>query len=187
MRKIAAVLAAGLTLAACGAAPESPAGGGPAPKGTGRQRRTIGIYSAVVRQLVTVDHTFGSGPPPFKHVYVLDHAVERAGDPMEDDDNSAAHFSDEVKEGLREELKHLPPIDFISDPDSVRLGKDGMRGVKDHGVVITLGPIAGRRGKAKVANSLWCGGLCGQWLTYVVELEDGSWEVTETTGPAAIS
>jgi hypothetical protein len=40
---------------------------------------------------------------------------------------------------------------------------------------------------ALVPVSLWCGGLCGTWLTYRVELTDGTWSVTGIEGPVAVS
>jgi hypothetical protein len=54
-------------------------------------------------------------------------------------------------------------------------------------VIITLGPIARRKGRVHVANGLWCGGVCGQWLTYVLREFEGQWSITGTTGPYAIS
>jgi hypothetical protein len=38
-----------------------------------------------------------------------------------------------------------------------------------------------------VPVSLWCGGLCGTWLTYRLDFADGAWAVTGTEGPRAIS
>lgn len=190
VKKIVALLLTGVMLAACGATShESGAGGAPegAPPNSDSGDRTIEIYAAVIRRLVTKDHTFGGSSSPFEHVYVVDGAVEDAGDPMEGDGEPGPPFSDEVKEGLKEELGGLPPIDFVSDPDYVRLGTDKMDGVKNEGVIITLSPIARDGDKVEVPNSLWCGGLCGQWLTYVVELRSGDWEVTGTTGTSAIS
>jgi hypothetical protein len=37
----------------------------------------------------------------------------------------------------------LLPIDFISDPDSARFGKDLMGGVEKNGVIVTVGPNRG--------------------------------------------
>ena len=192
VKKTVALLLTGVMLAACGATPhESGAGGArkgvPPNSDSNSGERTIEIYAGVIRRLVTKDHTFGGSSSPFEHVYVVDGAVEDAGNPMEGDGEPGAPFSDEVKGGLKEELGGLPPIDFVSDPDSVRLGTDKMEGVKNEGVIITLSPIARDGDRVEVPNSLWCGGLCGQWLTYVVELKGDGWEVTGTTGPSAIS
>jgi hypothetical protein len=147
--------------------------------------RSMAIYSAVIRRLVTKDHTFGQGESPFGHVYVVDGVVPKAGrvnqsftaEPEEP-------FSDDLKRGIREELLDLPPIVFVPDRESA-LG--GAGSVLNDGVIITLGPIQPSGNRVKVENNLWCGGLCGQWLTYVVERQDDRWRITGTVGPYAIS
>jgi hypothetical protein len=194
MRRTALLLlAAVLISAACDS--ESP-GQGPAVKqeqdasGTDRNdsdRRTVEIYAAVIRRLVTKDHTFGRASSPFDHVYVLDGPLPGGDWPRNDAVRSDKQFSMAVRKALEVELSGLPPIDFISDPDTARLGKDLMGGVKKDGVILTVGPILGRGHNVKVANSLWCGGLCGQWLTYRLKFRGGDWRVTGTVGPMSIS
>jgi hypothetical protein len=49
-------------------------------KAEGDQRKAS-VYAAVIRRLVTKDHTFGGEPPPFERVFVIDGAVEGAADP----------------------------------------------------------------------------------------------------------
>lgn len=38
-----------------------------------------------------------------------------------------------------------------------------------------------------VPVSLWCGGRCGTWFTYRLDVVDGSWVVTGIEGTIAIS
>jgi hypothetical protein len=38
-----------------------------------------------------------------------------------------------------------------------------------------------------VPVSMWCGGVCGTWLTYRLDLIDTAWVVTGIEGPIAIS
>jgi hypothetical protein len=64
---------------------------------------------------------------------------------------------------------------------------DDLRPTVEGAVIIGVGEPILDRGAATVAVSLWCGGLCGTWLTYRVELVDGAWTVTGTVGPVAIS
>ncbi|MBA3350598.1 MAG: hypothetical protein H0T12_08595, partial [Actinobacteria bacterium] len=136
----------------------------------------------MVRRLVTKDHTFGASRSPFGHVYIVNGVVKGAGDPMEGNREPGTPFTEEIKEGLRKELDGIPPVSFVTDLESVRLGLDGMRGIKNDGVIITLGPLTGDAATVEVSNSLWCGGECGQWLTYIVKLRGGHWSVTGTTG-----
>ena len=151
--------------------------------------RRIEIYSAVIRRLVTRDHTFGSGPSPFQRVYVLDGVISDASDPMAANllGPAARPFPPPLVSGIRERLRRLPPLRFVNNAKRVRRGKP-LYGVKNDGVIISLGRIeVTRPHRVQVSNSLWCGGLCGQWLTYVLREEDGRWRITGTTGPVAIS
>lgn len=150
------------------------------------EERTVAIYAAVIRRLVTKDHTFGRAKSPFAHVYVVDGAVENAGHVTKEGE-PGERFGRKIKEGIRQQLRSLPPIDFVRAPDSVRIGADGLGGVKNDGVIITLGPIPRGQDKVKVQNNLWCGGRCGQWLTYVLRRQGGNWRVIGTMGPYAIS
>lgn len=149
--------------------------------------RSVEIYAAVIRRLVTKDHTFGGAPSPFDRVYILDGLRQGAGNPNKGLGPPDKRFSGEIKKALKIELASLPPIEFISDPDSVRVGENLMGGVKREGVIVTVGPILGGGHNVKVANSIWCGGLCGQWLTYRVKLKGGNWRIMGTVGPSAIS
>jgi hypothetical protein len=190
---IGILVAATLAVAAC------EADSGPsAPRGERRivdhgddrttpDRRAVGIYAAVIRRLVTEDHTFGGGPSPFDHVYVLDAPRVGAGDAVEPGARSDGRFSREMKESLQTRLAALPPIDFIPRSRAARQGSGLQTRVKKNGVIISVGPIIGRGRSVKVSNSLWCGSLCGQWQTYRVKLEGGSWQVQGTVGVVAIS
>ena len=67
-----------------------------------------------------------------------------------------------------------------------RFGKDLMGGVKKNGVIVTVSPIVGGGRNVKAPDSLWCGGLCEQWLTYGLMVRDAL-AVRGTVGPIAIS
>ena len=146
------------------------------------------IYAAVIRRLVTRDHTFGRGPSPFLYVYVVNGAIETAGHAVGDHFGPASQtFPPRLREGLQRRLQDLPPLRFIRHGNDVRRGQQGMGGVKNDGVIISLGRIERNRGRVEVATGLWCGGTCGQWLTYVLERDVVGWRITGTTGPYAIS
>jgi hypothetical protein len=150
----------------------------------------VEIYSAVIRRLVTKDHTFGGGPSPFEHIYVINGPIEDAGDPMAGTLFGPAPrpFPPDVVAGIQDRLQDLLPVQFVNDGDNVRRGKQRLGDVRNDGVIISLGPIEQRKkGRVHVSNGLWCGGTCGQWLTYVLREEQGRWKITGTTGPYAIS
>jgi hypothetical protein len=171
-----------------GATTEVPASG---PMRT-ETRRTIDIYAAVIRRLVTRDHTFGQTEPPFKVIYVLDGAVQGAADPQKtlDEPDRAQRFASEIKDGLAEELEDLPGLTFVGRRSAVIEEAGDAVGpgrVMNGGVLLTLGPIVATGTNAEVEANLWLNGLVGQWLTYVVRKRDGTWQVTGTTGPVSIS
>jgi hypothetical protein len=158
---------------------------------TSQSDREAAIYAAAVRQLVTKDHTFGGGDPGFKIVYVVDGAVERAEDPTSASEPKKP-FSHDLKDGVRflSSLAELPPVEFVAERDLVVIGTQSGSSpghVKNHGVLISLGPIEGEGDRVEVGTSLWINGLAGQWLTYVLTGDDDAWKVTGTTGPMAIS
>jgi hypothetical protein len=195
MRRTAVILIAAV-IAACGCASQgaqpstspSPSVGTAAPTDDGGAE--VEVYAAVIRRLVTEDHTFGRGASPFRHVYVVNGPIPDAGDPGAVGalfEVAPEPFPPHVMAGIVEELDDLPPVTFVADADRVRRGGRGMGGVRHDGVVIALGPLEPRDERIHVSTSLWCGGLCGQWLTYVLAEDDGRWEITGTTGPQAMS
>ncbi len=163
-----------------------------APRPTQAVERTAAIYAAVIRQLVTKDHTFGRADPGFKVVYVLDGAVDGAEDSMKTTDEYVPYerFGDDVEARLKEKLDDLPPIVFVKERSSVIEGDKGGSApghVIDDGVLLTLGPIVGDERRVEVGSNLWIDGLAGFWATYVAEHRGAEWKVTGTTGTVAIS
>jgi hypothetical protein len=197
MKRLALALMLILIPLGCGSEAEEldSASPGNQPEGTdsaGQLSRETSVYAAVIRQLVTKDHTFGGADPGFKVVYVMDGVVAGAGkvDGNVEESDPAQPFGDEVKAGLLSALEDLPPIEFVSQRSSVVVGTNSGTApgsVKNSGVLISLGPIEGNGTKIEVGNSLWISGLAGQWLTYVLQARDGAWKVVGTTGPVAIS
>ncbi len=193
MREMLVILfAATIVAAGCTNEPEQPSTAPSPPMGTATPTEDVAaeieIYSAVIRRLVTKDHTFGRGPSPFKHVYVVNGAISDAGDPLGDHFGPPKEpFPSELVHDVEQRLQDLPPVRFVSDANDLRRGKEGAGGVKNNGVIITLSPIQRKDGKVHVPNGLWCGGTCGQWLTYVLAEDGARWKITGTTGPYAIS
>jgi hypothetical protein len=192
MRTPTLLAAMSLALPACGAGseqgnrPQAPLGGGGG--GATSSERTADVYSAVVRQLVTRDHTFGRAPSPFKRVYIVDGVVADASDPrMPAYADVKRPFAAAVKNGMLESLQDLPSIEFVTDPTDVVVDENDCPRVKADGVLLSLGAISGGGRRVTVPNGLFFACLGGQWLTYVLELKGGAWTVVGTRGPVAIS
>ncbi|MDR9451382.1 MAG: hypothetical protein RI637_09215, partial [Acidimicrobiia bacterium] len=64
---------------------------------------------------------------------------------------------------------------------------DDLRPTIDGAAIITLGPVSIDGNDATIDMEMWCGGLCGIWLTYELEVGDAGWEVLGTVGPIAVS
>lgn len=184
MRRLVALSAAALALVSGCAGQQGPEGSpneGPDPATS----RTVSIYEAVIRQLVTTDDsTFGPNPK-FPAIYLLDQAKGAAGDP-ESPETQGTSLPEDVKRGLLDALSDLP-VEFVSDEESVVTPVEEGGGVKEEGVVVTLGPIPDGEEQVEVQASLYAGPLAGTWLTYVVKRSSQGWNVTGTTGPVAVS
>ena len=186
-----ALLALMLAAAACTGGssdpPENEPTGTPAPAPLDDAERTVAIYSAVVRRLVTVDHTLGEGPVPFDRVFVVDGVVEDAADPRTGENEVAEPFPGEVRDGMKEELSDLPPVSFVRDAADVVVGPGTCPRVRANGALISLGAIEGDDRRVEVPNELYLACLGAQWLTYVVERSGDGWDVTAVTGPVEIA
>jgi hypothetical protein len=179
-------LVAGLLAGCAGEAPPRP---GLQPNADPVVERQVAIYAAVIRQLLTVDHTFGEEGPALEIVYVLDRPVDNAGSPDMGTapEREGEPFSVAVRAGLRAALSDLPPIEFVPDREDVVVEKDGFPMVKGGDGLVTLGFLPAGGNRLEVPASLYFTGLAGTWLTYVVEGSGNDWKVTGTTGPVAIS
>jgi hypothetical protein len=147
----------------------------------------VEVYSAVIRQLYTVDHTFEQ-PPNWPRIYVL-----RATDDTIAGDGSQVKasivLSADVQAGVEQALSDLPTeLVWIDSWDEVEIG--GETGLVDggEGAILTLGNLHPQADSTlQVPVGMTCGGLCGTGMTYVLEEVDGSWQVTDIVGPVWIS
>jgi ABC-type transport system involved in multi-copper enzyme maturation permease subunit len=145
------------------------------------------LYAAVVRQLYTVDHTFGNNPPKIPMIYILTTTDDKAGDPR-GASASPAKLGEDLQQSISERLKDLPAeIRYVSDRKEVPLNaQDGA--VTDGGAIITLGNIFARvDGKMQVAGSIYFSGTASGGKTYLLEKNGDLWKITGTTGVEWIS
>jgi len=121
----------------------------------------VSIYEAVIWQLVTTgDSTFGPNPQ-FPVIYLVDRAKEAAANP-ESPADAGTPLPDEGKRALLAALLELP-LEFVADDDAVILPVEEGGGVKDQGVVVTLGPIPEGEDQVEVEASLYAGNLAATW------------------------
>ncbi len=143
------------------------------------------VMAAAIQRLVTQDHTFGSGPPPFTEYLVQERIDPSAGGPTRATAAELRALTSEERSAIESVLAGLGPLRWIGDPDDWRT--EELMPTIDGAVILGVGEPKITQGVALVPVSLWCGGLCGTWLTYRVEAIDGAWQVTGTEGPVSIS
>jgi hypothetical protein len=107
------------------------AGQGSAP-GPSRESQ---VYAAIVRRVVTVDHTFGGGDPGFGVIYVLDRATPRAAEGIVPGAEEGTPIPPEVQREIRAALSDLPPIRFVPRREEVVGPMEDGGVVKHHGAL----------------------------------------------------
>lgn len=152
--------------------------------GEGDSGDTAAVLAAAVQELITVDHTFGEGPPPFTDYLLLD-ATDPAAGSGDPGDGVGRTLTDGERSAIEEVVSNYGSVQWIADPGDYRT--DDLRPTVEGAAIVGVGEPVFDQQAALVPVSLWCGGLCGTWLTYRVEVVDGTWVVTGVDGPIAIS
>jgi hypothetical protein len=171
---IALVAGAALLIGACGKAAS--------PGSEGVNEREVAIYAAVIREMAGTEEFY-------RQIFVYERPCPGAGDPeRSSSDDCARPLSGEEQAAILERLKDLPPVEFVSDAKPIQ---DRIFNATEEGtegdVLIRFGPAPDGENRVEVPASAYCGGLCGHWMTLVVQREDEGWKVTGTTGPVSIS
>jgi hypothetical protein len=147
------------------------------------------IYAAVVRQLATIDDTFGGQLKPPK-LFIIRNTDDRVGNPTAQSEQSPSKLiSPTTQNDITRILPDLPStiiwVDKLADAE---FEGQGISSVKDGGAVITLGNIDLQDdGSVQLAGSIYVGKLAAGGTTYILQKKDGVWEITSTSGARWIS
>ena len=173
-RTVLIIAAFSMVVAACGSDGSGPVATTtePGPATAEAEAWTTEILVQATMHLLRNDTTFGQGHM-FPTVLVVDHLKD--GTPLTADQMSA----------LSTAITRLSDVRFISDQDDFIT--DDLRPTIEGAAIITLGPPVIDGNEATIDMEMWCGGLCGIWLTYALEVGDAGWEVVGTVGPIAVS
>ena len=145
--------------------------------GVEEQSDAAAVLAAASYQLLTVDHGFGADAvAPFSQVHVAEQIGDRPG---------------MLLRSLERELiaaavnQAGADVDFETDPNGLieKLFDAPRPGV----AVVVFDELRLETGRAEIDLHLWCGSLCGIFLTYEVIQEDGGWIITGPIGPIAMS
>jgi hypothetical protein len=177
MKRITILLAIAIAATACGTSePDPDVSGGNA---------ASGVLAAAVLELITENHTFGDGPPPFTE-YLLQASLDpSAGDPIGDSGTQARALTGSERAAIEAAVESFGTVRWIDEPAEWRT--DDLRPTIEGAAIIGVGEPTFDEDGALVPVSLWCGGLCGTWLTYRLAETDRGWQVTGIEGPVAVS
>jgi hypothetical protein len=163
-----------MLLSACGSGQGDPVTTTTAPGPTnpaGDAWKTEILVQATMH-LLRNDTTFGPGHV-FPAVLIVDRLKD--GTPLTADQIAA----------LTTAVSSLSDVRFIASQDDFIT--DDLRPTIEGAALLTLGSPDIDGNEATIDMGMWCGGLCGIWLTYALEVGDAGWEVLGTVGPIAIS
>ncbi len=142
------------------------------------------VLAAVVRQIYTKDDTFG-GNSKLPLVYLLS---------VDDADGNAIPYSSParalpapVQQGVVAALSDLPTqLKWVASAGEVKRDKNNV--VEGNGAIITLGKVQPQPdGTVRVTSSIYLGPMAAGGQTYILENQDGKWQVTGTIGAQWIS
>jgi len=154
----------------------------PSPTSPLSENHQAAIYAAVVRQLYTVDHTFGDNPPNFPVIYLVRATDDSVGDPNAPQAESQL-LPDATRMEIVAALDDLPAKFVWVDAADEVPRDDQTHAVAGDGAIITLGNIHIQDdSKALVSAQLFFSMLGATGKTYILELLDGEWQVTGDTG-----
>lgn len=184
------IFAAAIALTGCSvhsrAAQPSPPQKAPNPTHTPRpvDRQAL-IYAAVLRQYLTSGDAAIAADYQFPQIFVIDHAVAGAGA------SGPGTSGDEpippaARRAITRALTDVGPLTFVASGDEVIVAP-GCAHVRDHGILITLGPVEGTGDRVQVGVNGFMACLGANSLTYAVQQTSSGWMVSGITalGPVA--
>lgn len=150
--------------------PPPPGGGGPAlPEDPSRSQ----LLGAAISRMVKTDNSFGGGEP-FARIEI----ATGVGEPP------SAQLTELDRELIAAEIEDVARVEFVPSAEEAIEGYSGRNAMV---AVVSVGEFRIDDDRAEVDLALWCGDLCGVFLTYEAELVDGTWRIIGTTGPIAVS
>ncbi len=177
MRTATAFLALAFLFAACG--------GGSIDADGSASGHTPEMMAAALLELVTEDHTFGSGPSPFTEYLIQNRIDPSAGDPTSSANETTRPLTDPERAAIEDAISPFGAVRWIDDPSDYRT--PDLIPTIEGAAILGVGEPLIETGTGLVPVSMWCGGLCGTWLTYRVDLVNDVWTVTGVEGPIAVS
>ena len=143
------------------------------------------MMAAALVELVTVNHGFGEGPPPFTEYLIQNRIDPSAGSPEASTDESARLLTDSEREAIEAAVSEYGSVRWIDDP--AEWSTPDLTPTIEGAAILGVGEPVIETDTGLVPVSMWFGGLCGTWLTYRLDLINDTWLVTDIEGPIAVS
>jgi hypothetical protein len=181
MKRLAFLVLVALAAASCGGVRDGGPGSGgvPTPPPEPDPDR-VEIYSQAFRELADTEGWFDP-------VLLDERICPDTGDISDDAEQQTCRetFTEAEQAAILSELADLPNVRFVADAERIseRIFEGDLQGAG----LLSVAEIDGDGDRVEVGASAYCGGLCGHWMTLVVERGADGWAVTGTTGPVAIS
>jgi len=180
-RQLAFLVLVALAAVSCGGLRnDGPGSGGGPTEPPAVDPDRVEIYSSAFRELAATEGWFD---PVLLDERICPDSGEVGGDAEEQPCREA--FTEAEQAAILAELADLPNVRFVADSERIteRIFEGDLQGAG----LLSVAEIDGDGDHVEVGGSAYCGGLCGHWMTLVVERGAEGWAVTGTTGPIAIS
>ena len=143
------------------------------------------MMAAALVKLITEDDSFGDGPSPFT-VYLIQNRIDpSAGSVTAPKDGSDRPLTDAEKPAIEDAVSEHATVRWIDDPAERRT--PDLNITIEGAAILGVGEPVVEAQSGLVPISMSCGGLCGTWFTYRLDLIDTVWVVTDIEGPVAIA
>ena len=185
VRPVLVVLLAALALALAGCGGDDGSSGSVAATAAAPRNDSAEVMAAAIHRLISRDHTFGQGSHRFAEYLIQDRTEPLADTPAKPGARPSRRLSAAERAAIARVVAPFGPYRFVADADAWRTGD--LRPRIEGSVILGVGEPRIDGDTALVPVSLWCGNLCGTWLTYRVARSGGAWKVVGTKGPIAVS
>jgi hypothetical protein len=177
MRVFSVVLALFVVLSACSADTST--------SGDTAENPTPEMMAAALVELITENHGFSDGPAPFT-VYLIQNRTDPSAviaDAPTDD--PIRPLTDAEMRAIDDAVSEHGTVRWID--NSAEWQTPDLTPTVEGAAILGVGEPVVEDHSGLVPVSMWCGGLCGTWLTYRLDLTNTAWMVTGIEGPIAIS
>jgi hypothetical protein len=140
------------------------------------------IYAAVLRQYLTSGDAAIAADHRFPQIFVIDHGVPGAG-ASGHGASGGGPIPPAARRAITHALTDVGPLTFVASREEVIVEPRGCTHVRDHGILITLGPVEGTGDRVQVVVDAFVSCLGADSLTYEVQQTSSGWMVSGITPP----